>query len=54
MALNGIKFGFKVKIVQLYEKLFDKDFFIKLDQNDKEATDYWNSFFLLKVKIALN
>lgn len=52
--MAGVKFGgpvcgFKVKIVQSYERLFDRSFFVILEQNDKEAFDFWKEFFLLKV-----
>lgn len=47
--MAGIKFGFKVKIVQSYERLFDQNFISVLESNNKEASDFWQEFFLLKV-----
>lgn len=48
---NGIKFGFKVKIVDDYEKLFDPKFNNIVRGDDKDAFDFWNEFFLLKVSL---
>lgn len=47
--MAGIKFGFKVVIVEKYERLFDSGFYDTLEKDGKEASDYWNEFFLLKV-----
>ena len=52
--MAGIKFGFKVKIVQSYEKLFDDNYFNRLENDDEESTNYWKEFFLLKVFFFLN
>ena len=51
--VGGPVCGFKVKIVQSYEKLFDRNFFVTLESNEKEASDFWKEFFLLKVRDCL-